>query len=51
MMAISMMAFIVEERTRRELSFTTPRDWTLSYIRDLTGVLSVFAVKRNLYRV
>lgn len=35
MMAISMMAFIVEERTRRELNFTTPRDWTLSYIRDL----------------
>lgn len=51
MMAISMMAFIVEERTRRELNFTTPRDWILSYIRDLTGVLSVFAVKRNVHRV
>lgn len=51
MMAISMMASIVEERTRRELNFTTPRDWTLSYIRDLTGVLSVFAVNRHLYRV
>lgn len=38
MTAISMMGFIVEERTRKELSSTTPRDWTLSYIHDLHPV-------------
>lgn len=38
MTAISMMGFIAEERTRKELSSTTPRDWTLSYIHDLHPV-------------
>lgn len=39
MTVISMMGYIVEERTRKELNSTTPRDWTLSYIRDLISFI------------
>lgn len=39
MTVISMMAYIVEDRTRTEVNSTTPGDWTLSYIRDLISFI------------